>query len=55
MRLQGTIFGEPVGPTHRVDASIVPLVLHLALVLAAGIFLPPMLVAWFQRAAELLG
>jgi hypothetical protein len=24
-------------------------------VLAAGIFLPPVLVAWFQRAAELLG
>jgi hydrogenase-4 component F len=55
LRLQGTIFGEPVGPAHRVDASSVPLVLHLLLVLAAGIFLPPVLVAWFQRAAELLG
>jgi hydrogenase-4 component F len=55
LRLQGTIFGEPVGPAHRVDASSVPLVLHLLLVLAAGIFLPPALVAWFQRAAELLG
>ena len=43
------------GPAHRVDASSVPLVLHLLLVLAAGIFLPPALVAWFQRAAELLG
>ncbi len=55
LRLQGTIFGEPVGPAHRVDASSVPLVLHLLLVLAAGIFPPPALVAWFQRAAELLG
>jgi hydrogenase-4 component F len=55
LRLQGTIFGEPVGPAHRVDASSVPLVLHLLLVLAAGIFLPPALVAWFERAAELLG
>jgi len=55
LRLQGTIFGEPVGPSHRVDGSFVPVMLHLALVLAAGIFLPPMLVAWFQRAAELLG
>ena len=44
MRLQGTIFGEPVGPAHRVDASSVPMVLHLLLVLAAGIFLPPALV-----------
>jgi len=55
MRLQGTILGVPTGPTYRVDASSVPIVLHLALVLAAGIFLPAMLVAWFQRAAELLG
>src|SRR5436190_4607763 len=55
MRLQGTIFGEPVGPAHRVDASSVPMVLHLLLVLAAGIYLPPTLVVWFQRAAEFLG
>ncbi|WP_395710254.1 hydrogenase 4 subunit F [Reyranella sp.] len=55
LRLQGTIFGEPAGPAHRVDGSFLPVILHLALVLAAGIFLPPLLVAWFQRAAELLG
>ncbi|HEY6981335.1 hydrogenase 4 subunit F [Reyranella sp.] len=55
MRLQGTILGVPTGPAHRVDASSVPMVLHLALVLAAGVFLPAVLVAWFQRAAELLG
>jgi len=35
--------------------AIPALVLLLLLVLAAGIFLPPMLVAWFRRAAELLG
>jgi hydrogenase-4 component F len=29
--------------------------IHLALVLAAGIFLPPLLVSWFQHVAELLG
>jgi hydrogenase-4 component F len=33
----------------------VPMVLHLMLVLTAGIFLPPALVVWFRRAAELLG
>jgi hydrogenase-4 component F len=31
------------------------MVLHLLLVLGAGIYLPPMLVVWFRRAAELLG
>ncbi len=28
---------------------------HLALVLVAGIYLPPLLVAWFQNVAGLLG
>src|SRR6185312_3416166 len=55
LRLQDTIFGEPIGPAHRVDASSVPMVLHLMLVLAAGLYLPPLLVVWFRRAAELLG
>jgi hypothetical protein len=36
LRLQDTIFGEPIGPRTRVDASSVPIVLHLMLVLAAG-------------------
>jgi hydrogenase-4 component F len=31
------------------------MVLHLLLVLAAGIYLPPTLVAWFQAVAKLLG
>ena len=42
------MFGEPVGPA-RACVNQLRLVLHL-LVLAAGIFLPPVLVAWFQRA-----
>jgi hypothetical protein len=28
--------------------------IHLGLVLIAGIYLPPTLVGWFERAAELL-
>jgi hydrogenase-4 component F len=28
---------------------------HLGLVLTAGIYLPPQLVAWFQAVARLLG
>jgi hydrogenase-4 component F len=55
MRLQGLAFGEPVGSTAPVRASYVPLFGHLALVLAAGIYLPPVLVAWFQHVAKMLG
>jgi len=55
LRLQGMAFGEPVGENARVQASMVPMFVHLALVLVAGLWLPPPLVAWFQHVAGLLG
>jgi hydrogenase-4 component F len=54
LRLQGVLFGEPSSPSHKVKSSILPLVMHLTLVLIAGIYLPPTLAGWLQRAAELL-
>ena len=54
-RLNGLAFGDPFGSNAPARASYVPLFTHLALVLAAGIFLPPLLVSWFQHVAELLG
>jgi hydrogenase-4 component F len=53
--LNGIAFGEPTGSTAPSDASYVPMVVHFGLVLIAGIFLPPMLVAWFRNVAEILG
>jgi hydrogenase-4 component F len=54
LRLNGLAFGEPVGHSEPAKASFVPVILHLALVLAAGIWLPPTLVSWFQLVAVLL-
>jgi hydrogenase-4 component F len=54
-RLTDVAFGEVKGPTGPVSASYLPALAHLALVLAAGIWLPPPLVAWFQHVAALLG
>jgi hydrogenase-4 component F len=48
-------FGEPRGPVAESNASYVPLFAHLALVLIAGIYMPPALLAWFQNVARLLG
>ncbi|MEA2726975.1 MAG: hydrogenase-4 component, partial [Acetobacteraceae bacterium] len=48
-------FGPVKGPVGPVHASYIPLFAHLALVLMAGIWLPPALVAWFQHVAALLG
>jgi hydrogenase-4 component F len=55
LRLGGLAFGEPTGSKAPVEASYLPLFAHLALVLAAGIYLPGPLVAWFQNVARLLG
>jgi len=38
-----------------VEASYLPMFTHLALVLAAGVYLPPPLVRWFQQVAGALG
>ena len=55
LRLNGLAFGEPRGSTAPVEASRAPLFAHLALVFAAGIYLPPQLVTWFQHVSALLG
>jgi hydrogenase-4 component F len=53
--LHDIIFGEPKGPAGPVQASYVPLFLHLALVFMMGIWLPEPLVQWFRSVATLLG
>ena len=55
LRLNRIAFGEPRGVTAEAKASFVPMFAHLALVLLAGIYMPPPLVAWFQNVANQLG
>ena len=55
LRLTGFVFGEPTGSLKPAEASLVPLYVHLALVLIAGLHLPGAMVAWFQTVANLLG
>jgi hydrogenase-4 component F len=55
MRLNAIAFGEARGNTGPTEASFVPMFAHLALVLTAGIYLPPPLVIWFQNVAKILG
>jgi hydrogenase-4 component F len=55
LRLNSIAFGEPKGPTAPAEASFVPMFTHLAIVLAAGIYLPSPLVTGFQNVARLLG
>jgi hydrogenase-4 component F len=55
LQLSRVAFGEPTGSTAPARASYLPMLAHLALVLVAGIYLPPALVGWFQHIAGLLG
>jgi len=54
LRLNGLAFGDPHGSRKPVRASSVPMFAHFALVIAAGIWLPAALVAWFEHVATLL-
>ncbi|MCI4679850.1 hydrogenase 4 subunit F [Rhodoblastus acidophilus] len=54
LRLHGLAFGEPTGSLQPVKATSLPMILHLAPVLVAGVYLPPPLVAWFQHVAASL-
>jgi hydrogenase-4 component F len=54
LRLHGLAFGEPRGSVAPAKASLVPLYFHLALVLAAGVYLPAPLVKWFQHVAGMM-
>jgi len=55
LRLQDVVFGEPSGPPGRVKASYVPLFIHMAVVLVAGLWLPAPIVGWFRAVAAQLG
>jgi hydrogenase-4 component F len=55
LRVQGMAFGEPTPGTAPTRASYLPMFGHLALVLGAGVFFPPLITAWFQHVASLLG
>ena len=60
LRATEVAFGAPPAaaappPAALPALSYVPIYVHLALVVAAGIFLPPALVGWFRHVAGLLG
>jgi hydrogenase-4 component F len=55
LRLQDVVFGKPKGPSGPVQASYVPLFIHLALVLIAGLWLPEPIARWFRVVAQQLG
>jgi len=55
LKLNAIAFGEPKGENRKAECSYAPMIVHLALVLLAGIYLPAAIVALFESVAKMLG
>ncbi len=55
MRVQPMAFGESDAPKLPHSPALVPVFVHLAMVLALGLYIPPALAAWYRAAARLIG
>jgi hydrogenase-4 component F len=53
-RVQPMVSGEAPPWQQPLKAAHLPVILHLVLVLAVGLYLPPFLSSWFQTAVGLL-
>ena len=56
-KMQPMVFGEPPAGKARLPRgpALIPVFMHLAIVLALGLYIPPYLVAWYRQAAALIG
>jgi hydrogenase-4 component F len=54
-RVQPMVFGESNAPRLPHSPALLPVFLHLAIVLALGIYMPPALAEWYRAAARLIG
>ncbi|MBL8489082.1 MAG: hydrogenase 4 subunit F [Rhodocyclaceae bacterium] len=54
-RVQSMVFGETHAKRLPHAPAITPVFLHLAIVLALGLYIPPYLTRWFHEAAKMIG
>ncbi|WP_153116130.1 hydrogenase 4 subunit F [Rhodocyclus tenuis] len=54
-KVQGMVFGDAVPVLPGVRPATLPVLLHLALALLLGLWIPPELADWYRAAAHLLG
>jgi hydrogenase-4 component F len=48
------VAGEIPAGQHKLKAAHIPVILHLAVVLVLGLYMPKFLAGWFQTAVGLL-
>ena len=54
-RVQPMVFGEIEGRPLPHSPALLPVFVHLAMVLALGLYMPPALAEWYRLAARLIG
>jgi hydrogenase-4 component F len=54
-RVQPMVFGETHGRPLPHSPALLPVFVHLAIVLALGVYMPPALAEWYRLAARLIG
>jgi hydrogenase-4 component F len=54
-KVQAMVFGGPTAARLPHRPALTPVFAHLALVLLLGLYIPPYLVDWYRRAAQLIG
>jgi hydrogenase-4 component F len=54
-RVQPMVFGETTARRLPHPPALIPVFLHLGLVLALGLYIPPYLADWYRAAARLIG
>ncbi|HEV2325773.1 MAG TPA: hydrogenase 4 subunit F [Terracidiphilus sp.] len=55
MKVQPMVFGESDTAKLPHSPALVPVFVHLAMVLALGLYIPPALAEWYRAAARLIG
>jgi hydrogenase-4 component F len=54
-KIQPMVFGETTAQRAAHPPALVPVFVHLGLVLALGLYIPPYLVGWYRQAAAFIG
>ncbi|HEV2278444.1 MAG TPA: hydrogenase 4 subunit F [Acidobacteriaceae bacterium] len=54
-RVQPMVFGDSDAPRLPHSPTLVPVFVHLGMVLALGLYIPPVLAEWYRAAARLIG
>jgi hydrogenase-4 component F len=54
-RVQNMVFGDTTAKRLPHAPALLPVFVHLAIVLALGLYIPPYLAEWYRQAARLIG